>query len=99
MPDIAPTSLNSHNPLARVNHASGSYEGPASLTAGTPRSVAAGSDRVELSDRAQFLDKLRALPEVRTARVEAVRDALAAGTYESDEKLDIAMSRLLDELG
>ena len=41
----------------------------------------------------------RALPEVRQARVDRIRAEIAAGTYETDEKLEIALGRLLDEIG
>jgi hypothetical protein len=32
-------------------------------------------------------------------RVNEIRAQIAAGTYETDEKLDIAVGRLLDEIG
>jgi negative regulator of flagellin synthesis FlgM len=56
------------------------------------------SDRVELSDRARYLSKLAALPDVRSELVERVRREIAAGSYETDERLDGAVSHLLDEL-
>ncbi len=56
------------------------------------------SDQVDLSDRARFLDQLRGLPEVRVDRVQAARDAINDGRYDTDERLNLAIDRLLKEL-
>ena len=56
------------------------------------------SDRVELSDRARFLSKMAALPEVRADLVDRVRQEIRGGSYETEEKLDLAIAHLLDEL-
>lgn len=55
-------------------------------------------DRVELSRHAVLLDQLRQLPDVRTDLVKAVREAIADGTYETDDKLSVAIDGLLREL-
>ena len=39
------------------------------------------------------------MPEMREDRVEAVRQQIAAGTYETGDKLNAAVERLLDEIG
>ncbi len=54
-------------------------------------------DRVELSAHARLLDRLLQLPDVRTELVEAVRQAIRDGTYETPEKLEVAVARLLEE--
>jgi anti-sigma28 factor (negative regulator of flagellin synthesis) len=54
-------------------------------------------DRVELSDRARWLDRLLQLPDVRIELVEAVRQAINDGAYETPEKIEIAAERLLEE--
>ena len=38
------------------------------------------------------------LPEIRHEKVQEIRRQIAAGTYETPEKLDSALDRLLDEL-
>lgn len=63
-----------------------------SVQAGSPR------DQVEISPLGQMLDGIGRLPEIRHERVEEVRRQIAAGTYETPEKLDVALDRLLDEL-
>lgn len=54
-------------------------------------------DRVELSTFARHLDRLRHFPEVRMDRVEPVRQAIAEGRYETEDKLDIAVDRIIEE--
>lgn len=69
-------------------------------TEGTNRTTAAGltevNDSVSLSvDAVQAAD---AASEIRFDRVNAIRAALADGTYETPDKLDAALDRLLDRL-
>ncbi len=60
--------------------------------AGAPR------DHVEISPLGQMLDGISRLPEIRHERVEEIRSQIAAGTYETPEKLELALDRMLDEL-
>jgi len=53
---------------------------------------------LQISDVAQLVQQAQQLPEIRHERVQAIRAQIAAGTYETPEKLEIAISRLLDEL-
>jgi len=62
------------------------------VQAGTPR------DRVEISPLGQMLDGISRLPEIRHEKVEEVRRQIASGVYETPEKLELALDRLLDEL-
>ncbi len=55
-------------------------------------------DRVELSTHARFFDQIRRLPEGRSDRVDEVRTAIMSGTYETEQKLDVALDRLLEDL-
>ncbi len=55
-------------------------------------------DRVELSQVAQWLDRIRQLPEVRQDLIDDLKQAIEAGTYETPEKLDAAVAALLDEI-
>jgi negative regulator of flagellin synthesis FlgM len=56
-------------------------------------------DELELSDAARVVEKVRDVPDIRHDRVEEIRAQIEAGTYETDEKLEIAVGRLLDEIG
>jgi hypothetical protein len=60
-------------------------------------SVAAG-DQVTISPVAWALDRIHQLPEVRMDRVEAARAAIARNEYDDPQMLDIAVSRLLEDL-
>jgi negative regulator of flagellin synthesis FlgM len=57
------------------------------------------ADEVNFSDAARFLEQVQQLPEMREDRVEAVRRQIASGTYETGDKMSIALDRLLDEIG
>lgn len=56
-------------------------------------------DRVEVSEVARWLEEMNRLPAVRENKVAAARAAIANGTLDSDEKLAIAVSRMIDEIG
>lgn len=56
-------------------------------------------DELQISDAAQVLSQVDSLPEIRHDRVAAIRAEIARGTYETADKLDLAVSRLLDEIG
>lgn len=60
--------------------------------AGAPR------DQVEISPLGQMLDGISRLPEIRQERVEEIRRQIVSGTYETPEKLELALDRLLDEM-
>lgn len=55
-------------------------------------------DRVELSNQARLLSKLKQLPEVREGLVNSVKSQIDAGSYDTDERFDTAVNALLDDL-
>lgn len=58
-----------------------------------------GVDELDISSEADFVSQARDLPEIRQDRVDQIRAQIQAGTYETSAKLDVALSRLLDEIG
>lgn len=56
-------------------------------------------DELQISDAARLLDRVGDVPEVRQDRIDQIRAEIAEGSYETQEKLDIAIERLLDEIG
>jgi negative regulator of flagellin synthesis FlgM len=67
---------------------------------GTQSSEAAGkADRVEISPAANAAVEASEGGRVRTDLVNLIRGQIAAGTYDTPEKMNIAMERLLDEMG
>lgn len=73
-----------------------SVDASSSVHAGIPR------DQVQISDLGQIhgaaLEVVGGLPEIRHERVEALRAQISSGVYETPEKMDLALDRLLDEL-
>ena len=61
-------------------------------------SSSAGVDQLDISPEADFVAQARDLPEIREDRVAALRAQIQNGTYETADKLDMALSRLLDEI-
>jgi negative regulator of flagellin synthesis FlgM len=57
------------------------------------------NDEVNISDAARLVEQVQDLPDIRQDRVDAVRRQIAAGTYETEAKLNAAVERLLDEIG
>ncbi len=59
--------------------------------------AASSSDRLELSGVSHLLKSLKN-NDVRTEKVSSIRAQIEAGTYEDDEKMNVAIDRLLDDL-
>ncbi|MFH1022696.1 MAG: flagellar biosynthesis anti-sigma factor FlgM [Planctomycetota bacterium] len=55
-------------------------------------------DRVELSDVARILSELKKIPDIRPDKVEALKTLIARGEFETPERIDGAVDRLMDEL-
>jgi len=60
---------------------------------------AAIQDELQISDAARIAERGGSASEIRYDRVAEIRAQLADGTYETPEKLDLALDRLLDEIG
>jgi anti-sigma28 factor (negative regulator of flagellin synthesis) len=58
----------------------------------------AAPDVVEISTAARLSSKVADVPEVRTDLIERVKAEIAAGTYETPERLDATADRLLKDL-
>lgn len=56
------------------------------------------ADRLEISEAGRIASQLAEIPDVRWERVESLRAAIAGGAYETDDKLNVALDRLLDEI-
>ena len=69
-------------------------------TAGTQATPGAGKvDRVDISPAAQAAVDAAEGKGVRQDLVNLIRGQIAAGTYDTPEKMDIALERLLDQIG
>ena len=88
-------------------HGAGGTQGPqpiyprlADFTIDAGRTIQAGAprDQVEISPLGRMLDGIARLPEIRHEKVEAIRREIAAGTYDTDEKFELALDRMMDDI-
>ena len=63
----------------------------------TQSPVSRSNDRVEVSEVARWLEEMNRLPAIREDKVAAAKAAIANGTLDSDERLSIAVQRLIDD--
>ena len=56
------------------------------------------TDELQLSPAAEFASKLSEIPDIRWDRVNSIKSAIAQGTYMTDDKMNTAIDRLLDEI-
>lgn len=70
----------------------------ASSASGESRSTQ-NVDQLDISHEADLASRVRELPEIRADRVASIKAQIASGAYETDEKLNVALDRLLDEIG
>lgn len=55
------------------------------------------SDTVEISDSARYLGEIKKLPPIREAKVQAMKSLIASGQFETPERIDGTVNRLLQE--
>lgn len=55
-------------------------------------------DQLDISAEAQAASSLGDVSDVRAARVAEIKAQIAEGTYETNEKLDVAVNRMINEL-
>lgn len=94
-----PAHLHGPQSITAPHHGRELRESPASgrPIAGDELSISdAGSKAAEA---ARLVDQVKHVPEVRQDRIDQIRAQIASGSYETQQKLDIAVERLLDELG
>jgi len=85
-------------------HSAQGINAPHALRANQPTSAPTRTsvdtvDQLDISPAASLASRLSDIPDIRQERVNSIRAQLAAGTYETDDKLDGALSALLDEIG
>lgn len=71
---------------------------PEPVKSQSPAENGRSEDRVEISPEALKGSQGEA-PDVRALRLAQIKAAIEAGEYETQDKLDAALSRLFDELG
>ena len=56
-------------------------------------------DHVEISEMGLFLESLSSVSEMRFDRIQQLREAIADGSYDTEERMSAALDNLLDEIG
>jgi negative regulator of flagellin synthesis FlgM len=64
----------------------------ASMAPTTPK------DEVEISEVGKMLDDASRTPGIRDQRLAQIKAAIEAGTYETPEKLELALNRMVEQL-
>jgi negative regulator of flagellin synthesis FlgM len=83
-------------------HAAQSVNAPHGLRSAQPTTKTQGaaiSDSLEISDAGRIAEQMAQIPDIRQDRVNEIRSQIAAGTYETDAKMSIALDSLLNEIG
>lgn len=93
----------SHGPIhpvrnvASLSHTTSS-SGIRRFDAADASSPSFGEDRVELSETARLLNKMRDMPDLRHDRIADVREAIVRGDYDAPARLDAALDKMIDEI-
>ena len=86
-----PGQISGAGPVGRTAPVSAPQQAP-------PSGLVVPRDEVEISSAGRLLDAASRSVGVREQRLEQIKAAVAAGTYETPEKLQLAVDRLLKEL-
>jgi anti-sigma28 factor (negative regulator of flagellin synthesis) len=84
--------ISSNSPVQKIVQAPIQKQTPADAPKQTPT-----VDKLELSGMSHLLKALKS-NDVRVDKVADIKKQIEAGTYETDDKLNIAADRLLDDL-
>jgi negative regulator of flagellin synthesis FlgM len=86
--------LNSASPLSPINRPEATSPPEKPQAAGP----IAPKDEVEISAVGKLLDDASRISGIREQRLAEIKAAIEAGTYETPEKLEMALNRMLEQL-
>ena len=86
-------SVSGTAPARAVTSTTAVEQSEAAATVSTPR------DELEISSAGKMLDRLSETPEVRAERLAQIKEAIENGSYDTDEKLEAALSKMFGTLG
>jgi negative regulator of flagellin synthesis FlgM len=87
------SGLSSARPMAPISRPEATT-GPAQFAPAGPVSP---KDEVEISAVGKMLDDASRTPGIREQRLAEIKAAIEAGTYETPEKLEMALNRMVDQ--
>jgi negative regulator of flagellin synthesis FlgM len=82
-------------------HGAQAIHGPHRVNATAPQQPndpIQSADQLDISAEAEMISRIRDVPDIRADRVAEIRQQIEAGTYETEDKLEMAVGRLFDEL-
>ncbi|MCA9177250.1 MAG: flagellar biosynthesis anti-sigma factor FlgM [Planctomycetales bacterium] len=85
------------NGPVRIDRAQSISQPHQATAASTPQPAVATADELDLSQETDLVGRVHQLPDIRADRVAQIRAEIASGAYETEDKLDIALERLMDE--
>jgi negative regulator of flagellin synthesis FlgM len=86
--------LGGNLPIGRISSTRPTYQ-PADVQA--PATTSRAGDTVEIGNVQHLLSQLKT-NDIRVDKVADIKAQIAAGTYETDEKLDGAIDKMLDDV-
>lgn len=73
---------------------------PANQPAAKPQAgISSPQDELQISTAGQMLDRMSETPAARAERIAQIKDAIENGDYDTDEKLEAALSRMFEVHG
>ena len=93
MSDVGPVSSPSHAPPARAE-----LDRPTRAEPAPARIAGRAADRLEISEMARLLARMREPQPVRIDLVERIRGEIAGDTYETPDKVNAAVDAILQDL-
>ena len=94
--NVGMSSIAATNAATAARRFAGVNSAEKSVSAPSESSVR-GEDRVEVSDAARWMSELT-MPDVRADKVAAAREAIARGDFDTDERLNVAIERMMEDL-
>lgn len=92
-------SVQGSHPVRSANPAGSSAATNAAAPNNVQSPLTSPKDELEISAAGQMLDRLSETPEVRAERIAQIKEAIENGDYDTDEKLEAALSRMFEVHG
>ena len=88
--------IGSNPPITRLQ---GSKATDTSLSQSSQDVGTGATDTVQISDSARYLGEIKKLPPIREEKVQAMKDLIASGQFETPERINGTVDRILQEMG
>ncbi|MBM4077783.1 MAG: flagellar biosynthesis anti-sigma factor FlgM [Planctomycetes bacterium] len=93
------SSSNGMGPIRGIESTSPQVSANSATSSATNSSSVSPQDELELSEVGRSFDSAGESPEVRAKRIDQIKQEIENGTYDTDAKLEAALSRMFDSIG